>query len=62
MLVFGEIESIDINGENATVVVELTMNANLMGQSNSTSETVQIDLVKENAGFLNKDWFIVNMR
>lgn len=62
MLVFGDIESIDINGENATVVVELTMNANMMGQSHSTSETVQIDLVKESAGFLNEDWFIVNMR
>lgn len=63
MMNLGEIQSIDIQGDSATVVVTMEMNASMGGyQSSSGEEVVSFEMVKEDCGFLNQDWFVSDLR
>lgn len=57
------IHSIDIQRDDYAVVsATMSMNANVMGYSASDSDEVQFEMVKEEAGFLNQDWYIKNFQ
>lgn len=57
------IHSIDIQSDDYAVVsATMDMNANMMGYSASDSDEVQFEMVKEEAGFLNQDWYIKNFQ
>lgn len=61
MMKIQDIQSIEIQGDKAVVTATMILSANMGGQSNSITETAHFELVKEETGFLNHDWFISNM-
>ena len=57
------IQSVDIQSDDYAVVsATMNMNADMMGYSASETDEVQFEMVKEEAGFLNQDWYIKNFQ